>query len=418
MKTILTTILLLSLTCAINAQWTEIGTIENDNIYNTSILNDNVIASGEKGSIYYINQPEPTVPKNIFSTFGFFNSYYTVDEDIAYIGGGCYFPFDECPANSLYLTLDGGLTWEPILSDKTFTGTGNINGILPYSDEELVIVLEYKNIFKINLLTGTSTEISLPDTDNINILKKSKISSNGNWLIEAQNYDVETGSYPRYYESNDKGETWTILDFGLEDDETVWHIDYKPDNTFSIISTKNKVYVYDGISSQFISDLPLSELSVSCQFIVDNDVIYVGTQNNGPLAGKLLRSTDGGLTWEDDSLPATNVINMVFTDRDNGYVITNFSKIHKRSGLDAVENLEKIEISISPNPVMDYITIKSVKDLSNAKVEIINLDGRVISSRNSVSKHIDVSDLESGIYFLNVQFKNGSSADTYKFVKL
>ena len=64
----------------------------------------------------------------------------------------------------------------------------------------------------------------------------------------------------------------------------------------------------------------------------------------------------------------------------------------------AVEN--EISLNIYPNPTMDFIKINNEEPVN---VKIINLNGKVVKSKNLKNGKIDISDLASGIYLLEVQ---------------
>ncbi|AYN02228.1 T9SS-dependent choice-of-anchor J family protein [Chryseobacterium sp. 3008163] len=80
-------------------------------------------------------------------------------------------------------------------------------------------------------------------------------------------------------------------------------------------------------------------------------------------------------------------------------------------GVNDVE-FKKKEISIFPNPASDYVSIKSDSKIISA--EIFDASGRKISVKLNDNK-VDVKNLESGNYLINVETKDGIS--TEKFIK-
>ncbi|MEM6720840.1 MAG: T9SS type A sorting domain-containing protein [Bacteroidota bacterium] len=72
-----------------------------------------------------------------------------------------------------------------------------------------------------------------------------------------------------------------------------------------------------------------------------------------------------------------------------------------------------IDFSIYPNPTTDKLYINLTQDLE--KVEVINMNGQLVLSKENNLKAIDVSRLQNGAYFLKVYAQNGSTAK--KFIK-
>ena len=81
-------------------------------------------------------------------------------------------------------------------------------------------------------------------------------------------------------------------------------------------------------------------------------------------------------------------------------------------GTETVENLQD-KISLFPNPTQDYVTISNVGTIESNT--LFDLNGRVIKVINGGSNRIDVSDLENGIYFVNI--KTNNTLETLKFIK-
>jgi hypothetical protein len=79
--------------------------------------------------------------------------------------------------------------------------------------------------------------------------------------------------------------------------------------------------------------------------------------------------------------------------------------------------LDQNLISVFPNPVSDVVSISSNLNAMNS-VSVIDINGRVIKNveYNGVSNlEINISDLNSGVYFLNIATENGSA--TKKIIK-
>ena len=66
---------------------------------------------------------------------------------------------------------------------------------------------------------------------------------------------------------------------------------------------------------------------------------------------------------------------------------------------------EQVDLSVFPNPTTNIINITS--DVKVNKVTIFNITGQVVGEYNSTTT-IDINELATGIYFVNVATDNGS----------
>lgn len=78
------------------------------------------------------------------------------------------------------------------------------------------------------------------------------------------------------------------------------------------------------------------------------------------------------------------------------------TKILNNMNVLAVDNINKEIFKIYPNPVEDIINISAFIDLKASKAEIIDVNGRIILTREIINNKINVKSLERGIYFLKV----------------
>jgi len=84
-----------------------------------------------------------------------------------------------------------------------------------------------------------------------------------------------------------------------------------------------------------------------------------------------------------------------------------------------IKNIESdlYSLKIFPNPSIEKIYVDHISNsFDELFFEIITIEGETISSSNLLTNEIDISNLESGIYFLKIFKKNGF-VQILKFVK-
>ena len=73
----------------------------------------------------------------------------------------------------------------------------------------------------------------------------------------------------------------------------------------------------------------------------------------------------------------------------------------------AVNDVNKKDLTLYPNPTADYFTINNVKDVVSLK--IYDISGKVVKSQlESMDNKFDVSNLEKGIYTVSIETKSGN----------
>lgn len=71
--------------------------------------------------------------------------------------------------------------------------------------------------------------------------------------------------------------------------------------------------------------------------------------------------------------------------------------------------------SIYPNPVSNVLTISNTNNIEIKSVTITDINGRVVKNQQSALTQINVSDLNSGVYFVTIEAAEGKT--TKKFIK-
>ncbi|MAO47238.1 MAG: hypothetical protein CL527_00655 [Aequorivita sp.] len=80
-------------------------------------------------------------------------------------------------------------------------------------------------------------------------------------------------------------------------------------------------------------------------------------------------------------------------------------------------DFQRNAFQLYPNPTKDILFLNPTNPTENLKVKIFNLEGRLLRNLNLENQtSMDVSNLESGIYFLNIEVENGNKA-VKKFIK-
>lgn len=83
--------------------------------------------------------------------------------------------------------------------------------------------------------------------------------------------------------------------------------------------------------------------------------------------------------------------------------------------------VKTLKIEINPNPVEDVLNLKLVDNEEKAKVKIISVTGQLafsltINPQKQYYHDIDLSQLEKGVYFINVTQNDVKNVE--KFIKL
>jgi len=166
----------------------------------------------------------------------------------------------------------------------------------------------------------------------------------------------------------------------------------------------------------FDGDILVGAMKINSQEAFDNDLPVFSTLNSGkgytpgnPIICKVWNKKENqeyNLTNFTFSNPYGDAwTENVFPSADGEYSLLNFSK----SGI-SDENMRN-DISIYPNPTTGIITIGNLARTGKVwSIEITDITGKIVFnsdiSDNSSSIKIDLSQLEKGVYFLNLNGKD------------
>lgn len=307
-------------------------------------------------------------------------------------------------------TLDEGLNINSISSSSNYTTTINANGF----SLDFVNLLPQQSIsVTISLQTPVSTALgeTVTNTATYTTSTNDIVSDNNESSIS----EVVIGSY----DPNDKMESHgpqILYDDFITSDEYLYYT-----IRFQNVGTAEAIFIR-------IEDVLDAQLDESTFQMLRSSHDYVVTR------------TDNGLEWyfEDINLPAEQDD----AEGSNGFV---YFKIKANSGYaigDIIENsasiyfdfntpiitntfqtefvetlsvasFESARFKLFPNPTKDEVTIQLANsNFETGKVNIYNIQGKLILKDINIQEHassLDISNLESGLYFVALTVGNSSS---------
>jgi hypothetical protein len=110
-----------------------------------------------------------------------------------------------------------------------------------------------------------------------------------------------------------------------------------------------------------------------------------------------------GLGWAQSSIPGSVMIHPVL-GRSYEYDPTE------------IKEVENLKFTVYPNPAINQLMIRSNTDVNAVSATIFDMTGRELETFNA-QQVMDISSLNSGVYFLILQNEDGSMAGNARFIK-
>lgn len=333
----------------------------------------------------------------------------------------------------VYKTTDGGTTW----TRQTTAGfvAGSFVNFVHFWDTNNGVCGGDKlgGYFEIYTTTNGGTNWTrtpsaniATSTSNYGYTGKYKVTGNTIW------FGTDSGELMK---STDKGLNWTkittpVADFGGGTVTTTRaEFTFKDDNNGIIVkenysTATTPVYLSLNVYKTVDGGVNWTEIT-PISGIFHGAIAYAGTSmlvSAGSSTGNFgtSYSLNDGTTWT----PIDALSHTTLTFKSNtvgfggGFGTTTTGGAFKFTNNLSTTNFKNNFFSVYPNPGNEIVNIESSESNSLKEISLIDLNGRTIKNykfSNLTQTKLDVSDVNSGIYLLNIVSDNGTSVE--KFIK-
>ncbi|MGA3013789.1 MAG: T9SS type A sorting domain-containing protein [Bacteroidales bacterium] len=252
----------------------------------------------------------------------------------------------------------------------------------PSGNSTIFLGTESGRLFKVTdaVTTPSFTEITGSNFPLGNIASINLGNSEDTLLVTFSNYGV-----PSVFTSYDGGQNWTNCEGNLPDMPIRWGIFHPQNSKQVMLATETGIWTTNNIDASPVFWTP----NVIGMANVRVDQLNIRTSDNTVVAASHGRGLFTAI-W----------------DLEVG-----------------IDNLQMKEFSIFPNPVSDLLNISlTAIGSKNITFRIFDPSGKLLMDENqdtpngSLSKHLNVSSLASGIYFITI-YEDGKKVRTEKFIK-
>lgn len=417
MKKILLILLVFSSTTTFG-QWEEFFTAEGKQIHFAELNpNGKLLLGLNQNDVYY------QIERNTFGLYdldglGYLSAMAFQNSEVGFMGGGCFYTFDQCLANTLYKTTDGGETWNLMHQYGSF---GIFNSISILDNGEIFALSEYEELIHSTDGGQTWTVITINPDDEFFQQQGLQFVNSQVGYLSGQAY--MSGVYRTLFKTTDGGQTWTMIYGSAEETKGVQEYYFFDEYTGfathrngQIARTTDGGYTWTKINFSTNTD----EFAMRIYFPTANiGYLTTGETGNGNFQkGRLYRTEDGGLTWTLEFQYDNGFLNDIdFLDAENGYLIAGSQKVYKRSG--TVETSDTpLDLAIFPNPAKDYFNI-NVMNLPTGEYQlnVLNVLGQIVITTDNLYHPVNIQKLAAATYIVEIRNEEQELIGRTKLVK-
>jgi|GEM_PF-2731043 len=147
---------------------------------------------------------------------------------------------------------------------------------------------------------------------------------------------------------------------------------------------------------------------------VNDTAIIITVTDDGGLTGAAI-DAEGNLTVPTTAEEGTFTIGYSICEAEDETNCSNATATMVVSAVSGIEDHKAIDVAIYPNPASDKLYLQAGTDITVQGVEIYNMQGRCVLSSKGQPESLDISDLSTGVYLVEIKTDKGSAK--HKLIK-
>jgi len=413
-------LLLISLSTTAFGQWEEFYVVDDANLHFAHLTpKGKLLLTASRSDVHY-QKDGNTFGIYDIDGFGFLSSMAFENEKIGYIGGGCYYTFDECLPNTLYKTTDGGESWTLI---NQYGGTGVLNSISVVGDGEIFALSDYDGLVHSTDGGQSWNVITVNPNNDINQHGDLTFINSKVGYLSSRGYLTDVGNYRKLYKTIDGGQSWSLIYDNPEMTKGLMNFFFIDEYTgYSTHPNAQISKTTDGgltwTKTSFSTNTDEAALKIVFPTAKIGYLISGNWINGNSQKGKLYRTDDGGLTWALEFQNDEGFLNDIdFIDAENGYLIASPNKVYKRTGI-VETTTSPMELEIFPNPAKNQFNIKALNlPTGDYQLNVLNMLGQVVITTNNLYAPVNIQKLDPGAYIVEIKNQEGTLIARSKLLK-
>lgn len=342
---------------------------------------------------------------DIPDSYSFLHDIAVLNDNTVLIGGGCYFPFDQCPGNLILHTDADGANWQISLLDTMPFTIGVVDHFDLHPDGQVYAVSDYGGIYHSPDEGVNWAPLPALPPYSINVYSSVQFTDDQTGFVLGNKY-IQPSNYAfRLFKTNDGGQTWAMnLEFPSQNINHQRVFQFVDASTGFVPGDAGILYkTIDGGQNWAEQQVGAAAEDLLRVYFADQQTGYLFSYSN-TFQSKIYRTTDGGQNWTLDLQVDTSLFyDAHFYDPNSGFAVTSDGKIFARTASNAThEGIYQQPIAAFPNPAGNAFQV-DFDIAANQSVHFVLYDVRgraVLEQALTQNKEtIRCGDLPAGAYF-------------------
>ena len=344
--------------------------------------------SSEWGRLFQSTDGGNTIDTyQIPGNFSIYQPILFTDDLHGFVGGGCWFPTQDCITGVMLTTKNGGADWQ---LEQISNQLGILNFISATNTGTVFTIGDYGSLFQYNPAFSQWDSI-YQFAGGVNTGMQFVTDEKG---FVMRNYYQNGQHKISLFKTTTGGTTWNELN-STQDLTSFYFLN--ENKGFISFETDTLYLTLDGGESLEPAHAFGGGGVISKIKFYDDAVGYafVGFPNQ---LNHVYRTADGGQSWVLDFETTVSFQDISMVSKEEAYLLGNFNLIFHRTGMSAVNQALASEISkVWPNPAQNVLNIETETE---GVFTVFATDGRpVLSQPISGNAQIKCADLPRGLYY-------------------